>query len=254
MSVNDSHPAEAYQVETPPRRGFRPGPLAGRALLFVFGFFASLAAIILIFLAARSQMQWEVAPQSIRDKYAPAVAKPVPPANRPTTPADVGDVDPNGPGASGASQPGYRPSLAPGFGSGAPAESPYGNQQFTPSVTPAAPAPRPAPRPDTSSAAPPPARPAAPPRAAAAPKQEPPVASSAPEYRRVAGKTFKQRSDGFLVDTTYQDGSSLPVVELAAGGDAYEHTLDAHRELARFFRLSDRLVLVSDDVVYRIHP
>ena len=124
MSVNDSHPVDAYEAEAPPRRGFRPASLAGRALLLVFGFFACLAAIILVALAARSQMVWQKAPLDIHEKYLPARTQTVPPANRPPTPSDVGDIDPSAVGApSGQQQPGYRPSFAPGFPSGGSPES-----------------------------------------------------------------------------------------------------------------------------------
>ena len=73
-------------------------------------------------------------------------------------------------------------------------------------------------------------------------------------YRRVAGKTFKQQADGFLVDVLYRPDANLRVVEVTAGGPEYARLLEEHKDLAQFFRLSDRLVVVLDDVVYRVVP
>lgn len=249
MSVNDVNSTDTYGIDTPARSGARGRSIAGRALLLAFGFFASLASVVVLVMATLSQMQWQKAPEGLHEKYLPARATPVPPANRNPSPSDVGEVDPNATfDAGAAAQPSYRPTLTPGFG--ATGET---SQQFTPtyapSFTPSA-SPVTAPRPET---APSPAPVAAPPAPRAA-SHPPTPAPKGGGFRRVAGKTFKQQDDGFFVDTSYRDGLNLPVVQVTAGSPEYASLLAQHRELAQFFRLSDRLVLVSGDVVYRVVP
>ncbi len=253
MSANESNPVDAFQFESPARRGSGVRSIAGRALLVVFGFFAALAAIALLVMATISQMQWQKPPADLHDKYLPARPTAVPPANRQPTPADVGEVDPAGIGAPQGTQPQFRPGYSPGFqpppavdqGEGAPTPS------YTTVTPPRAPA-----RPGAAKAGEPSAsveRTATPaPRGHDAPAALP--APAARDYRRVAGKTFKQRDDGFLVDTEFRSDAGLPVVEVKAGSPEYTRLLDEHKDLAQYFRLSDRLILLASSVCYRVVP
>src|SRR6185369_14175484 len=154
--------------------------IAARALLILFGFVAALATAILLVMATISQMQWQYPPENV--EYGPVRQTPLPPANRPPTPADVGEIDQNE--LQAAPQQQYRPTLAPTY------QAP---QTYTPSV-PIAPAPDVRPRSMPKAAAPqadaPVAtepRPARPPRAAPAP---PPATKSAGGFRRVGAKIF----------------------------------------------------------------
>ena len=246
MSANESNPVDAFGVQAEPRPAFRVRSFAARAFLLAFGFVAALVAVAFLVQATRSQMKWQVAPNVT---YLPARPAPLPPSNRAPTPADVGDIDESVGANTGMPQ--LRPGLAPGY-QAAPVEPSY-TPSFAPTYTPSSPLtprpevrPRPAPR--TEAPAPRPAP--APPRASAGA----PEPAKAGGYRRVAGKTFKQQEDGFLVDTSYRADAGLTVVEVKAGGPEYARLLEEHRALAQFFRLSDRLVVVLDGVVYRVVP
>jgi hypothetical protein len=218
-----------------------------RAGLFVFGFLVTIAVVTLLTMAARSQLRFQYPPEDLR--YAPA--RPVPPVqNRAPRPSDISDFEEED--VPNAAAPAYTPSISPGYAPGyAPSYAPsYAPPAAAGSEPRPAPAPQPAPREPAADAVEPP-RPTAPtPR----PKAAPAPAPKAGGFRRVGGKTFKQAEDGFFVDTAYRADSKLQVVEVKAGSPEYTRLVELHRELAPYFRLADRLVVVFDGVVYRVVP
>ena len=215
-----------------------------RALLFIFAFVATIGTITLLAWTASSQLRFQRPPEDLR--YAPPRPAPAPERNRAPRPSDVSDFDEEDvPVDTGRPAPSYSPSLAPSY---MPTYAP------PPAAPDSRPAPSLPPAPRTNPEAAPEAEA---PRPPAAPVQARPAPAPAPKpagYKRVAGKTFKQNADGFFVDTTYRPEANLQVVEVKAGSPEYTRLLDTRRELAQFFRLADRLVVVLDDVVYRVVP
>ncbi len=242
MSANESNSVDAFGVQAPSQPTFRVRSLAVRALLLAFAFIAALATIAVLIVATMSQMQWQDVPENL--EYPRPRTTPLPASNRAVTPADVGDID-----ELPAPQQQYRPTVVPGASNVQPYTPSYG-PSFTPSV-PVTPQREPRPRPAPTSEAPAPEAAPPPPRASAA---APPARLAAGGFRRVAGKTFKQEEDGFLVDTSYDAAAGLQIVEVAAGSPECARLLDTHKNLAPYFRLSDRLLVVVDGVAYRVVP
>lgn len=216
----------------------------------LFGaFLVVVVAGALLVLAARSQMRLQPPPTDLT--YAPARSS-ASPSNRQSqrsSTTETGDELDTNP-ASGSINPATGvPDLAvPGY----PAAPAYTDPSYM----------RPMPRPEVH---PLPAAPSAtpltqpvpaPPRTASAPNHppSPPEPASSARFRRVGDKTFASNPDGFLVDTSYVATANLPVVEVVAGSAEYARVLEEHRDLAQFFRLSDRLIVVSDGAVYRVVP
>lgn len=209
-----------------------------------------LGTLTLLALAARSQMQFQYAPTDL--KYPPAQPVPAARRDRMPKPSDIGDIDDDDEDDDG---PAYTPTLAPTYGQPA---NPSFSPTFTPSttVTPPPPQQRPQPAPRAETAAPrtaaPAPRPAAPPLKKVAETPEP--APKVGGFRRVGNKVFKQMDDGFLTDTAYRADANLETVEVRAGSADYSRLIAEHRDLARYFRLSDQLVVVFENVVYRVVP
>ena len=84
--------------------------------------------------------------------------------------------------------------------------------------------------------------------------ETPRPAAPGPAFRRVGQKTFKRDAEGFYVDTAFRADAKLPVVEVTAGSKEYVALLDSVKDLAQYFRLSDRLVVVLGETVYRVVP
>lgn len=212
-----------------------------RAVVFLFAFVATIGTLTFLVAAARSQLTFQYPPKDLR--YAPPRPAPPPEKNRAPRPSDISDFDDDEVPALGAGVPSYSPSQAPSY---MPSYTPPPAAPDGQPAPAAPPAPRPTSRvaPETEATAP-----------TAPPHRAKPARTPKPGgYRRVAGKTFKQGEDGVFVDTTYRAEAGLRVVEVKAGSPEYTRLLDERRELTQFFRLADRLVVVLDDVVYRVVP
>lgn len=226
--------------------------------LAAFALVALLVTVVLLFLSARAQMQFQESPTDI--KYGPVQRIPAAsPDARAAGKADEVDEDadtaPSTPGANGA---GIIPGI-PGINGGplfpsapqAPAytpaptapprtEPPAAGRAAAPKVTPES-----APLPTT------PADPSTRPRSTVR-SDDPPA--DAGRIRRVGGKSFKRDATGVLVDSAYDAKAGLEVKTFVAGSDAYIQLLEARQDLRQFFRLDDRLIVVVDNIVYRVVP
>jgi hypothetical protein len=144
--------------------------------------------------------------------------------------------------------PGYRPGIAPNYPIAPLEVTPQPNPAFQPPAARPEPQQKNEPAPKAGGAAP------APPAPLRRTSTAAPPSAKGPAYRRVGQKTFKQESDGALVDIEFKPEAKLKVVELVAGSDEYNAVLKQIAALGQYFRLSDHLVVVFDDVVYRVSP
>ncbi|MCA1593180.1 MAG: VIT and VWA domain-containing protein [Acidobacteria bacterium] len=69
--------------------------------------------------------------------------------------------------------------------------------------------------------------------------------------RKVGDKTFYQR-DGVWLDAEFKPDARLPETTLVFGGDEYFALLKREPQLARYFALGERVVVVFKDRVYRV--
>lgn len=226
-------------------------------VLAAFALVALLVTVVLLFLSARSQMQFQVSPTDI--KYGPVQR--IPAASPDSRVAGKAEDDDDS--DSAATQPGaYGAGIIPGMPgiSGGPL---FPSAPQAPAYTPAPAAPTrtippPAGHSGPAKVAPetaaPPADPAGPvtrPRSSAR-SDGPPVDTG--RIRRVGSKSFKRDGTGTLVDTAYNANAGLEIVTVVAGSDAYVTLLEARQDLRQFFRLDDRLIVVVDNIVYRVVP
>lgn len=72
--------------------------------------------------------------------------------------------------------------------------------------------------------------------------------------RRVGSKSFRRDATGVLVDTAYVAKNGLEEVTVVAGSDAYVSLLESRQDLRPYFRLDDHLIVVVDNIVYRVVP
>jgi Ca-activated chloride channel homolog len=72
-----------------------------------------------------------------------------------------------------------------------------------------------------------------------------------PDMRKVGDKTFYLRDDVWT-DSEFKAGSKLPETALEFGGDDYFALLKREPQLARFFSLGERVVVVYKGHVYRV--
>lgn len=243
-------------------------PVAGssrlRSFLFalglsLFALVALLVTVILLYLSARSQMHFQTAPTDI--KYAPAQR--IPAATDRKGAADERESnDADEDGDDGARSGGYGTGIIPGIPgiSGGPL---FPSAPQAPAYTPAPTAPARSDKaptvtpkaakdePESTNPYAPQAGPTAPPKATGRRES---TASDVGRMRRVGTKSFKRDANGFLVDTTYTSESGLETIELVAGTDSYVRLLEARPDLQQYFRLDDRLIVVVDNVVYRVVP
>jgi hypothetical protein len=87
------------------------------------------------------------------------------------------------------------------------------------------------------------------PAATVAPGQAPPAPTGPAAISYVADKTFVQRA-GVWTDTAYQQGSDTRKVTFAS--DEYFELLAQKPELAQFFALGTRVIVVLDGVAYEV--
>jgi hypothetical protein len=78
--------------------------------------------------------------------------------------------------------------------------------------------------------------------------------AAAGEIRQMGDKTFRRETDGTWVDVAFDRSKDLKVVEVVAGSGDYQRLLATERQLGAYFRLSDQLVVVFGDTVYRLLP
>lgn len=218
-----------------------------------FSLVALLATVVLLFLSARAQMQFQVSPTDI--KYAPAQRIPAAGSeDRAVNARDDEDSDdePEQPGGFGA---GIVPGI-PGI-SGGPL---FPTSPQAPAYTPAPSRVEPAPKGEAASprttpeSSPPAAAPVAPstkPRSSGSRER---TAGSVGRTRRVGAKTFARDGTGVLVDSVYDASAGLETVTLVAGSDPYVRLLESRPELRQYFRLDDQLIVVIDNIVYRVVP
>lgn len=228
-------------------------------VLAAFALVALLVTVVLLFLSARAQMQFQESPTDI--KYGPVQRIPAASQDsRAAGKAEEEDEDQD----TAPSQPGpYGAGIIPGIPGiiGGPL---FPSAPQAPAYTPA---PAPSPKTDTPAAGrpaapkvtpepvPPPAAgpvdPATRPRSSAR-GDNPPVDTG--RIRRVGGKSFKRDAAGVLVDSAYDANAGLEEKTVVAGSDAYVRLLEARQDLRQFFRLDDRLIVVVDNIVYRVVP
>ncbi len=227
-------------------------------VLSAFALVALLVTVVLLFLSARAQMQFQVSPTDI--KYGPVQRIP---AATPDSRATANSEDDDDDSDSAPAQPGaYGAGIIPGIPgiSGGPL---FPSSPQAPSYTPAPAAPSRTEPPQAGRSAPvkvaPDTTPA--PAATADPVTRPrnsarhegtPVDTG--RIRRVGNKSFKRDGTGTLVDTAYDSNAGLEIVTVVAGSDAYVRLLEARQDLRQFFRLDDRLIVVVDNIVYRVVP
>lgn len=227
-------------------------------VLAAFALVALLVTVVLLFLSARAQMQFQVSPTDI--KYGPVQR--IPAASQDSRASgnaeeedDDSDSAPTQPGGYGA---GIIPGI-PGITGGPLFPTSPQAPAYTPA--PAAPARTEPPKagqsapvkvaPETAPTSPGPAEPNTRPRSSV--RSEGPPADTG-RIRRVGGKSFKRDGTGTLVDTAYNSNAGLEIVTVVAGSDAYVTLLEARQDLRQFFRLDDRLIVVVDNIVYRVVP
>ena len=231
-------------------RALRMRSVVARAALTVFALVAIGVAAVLLFLATRSQTRIQQPPADL--KYAPARPIPAAPsgrggANGGTIDLDEIDEDDFDDEDLGLPEPGYRPGVSPAYpvppiNSAPPAPAPQQQPQ------------QPAPQPQTPQQPTSEERPARPAPLRRVSVETPRPAAPGPAFRRVGQKTFKRDAEGFYVDTAFRADAKLPVVEVKAGSKEYVALLDSVKDLAQYFRLSDRLVVVLGETVYRVVP
>lgn len=248
----------------PEQHTSRLRPVLFALALAAFALVALMATAILLFLSARAQMRFQTSPTDI--KYAPAQRIPAAPAaghggserSRDDESDEASDREASVvPGGYGGIVPGI-----PGIGAGplfpaAPAPA-------APAYTPAPPAKSDVKQPVPGPAGAPTATPA--PSGAAAPSPAPATGAGrepahkpadeagSPSIRRVGGKTFRRDASGVLVDTAYREDSGAQRKILIAGSPDYIGFLESRPDLRQYFRLSDRLIVVVDDVIYQVIP
>jgi hypothetical protein len=220
--------------------------LIARLGLLLGALIVLLVAGALLVLAARSQMRIQQTPTDL--KYAPARPTPVATKQTARTPdEDAASLDTN-------PAPGIDPNTGvPALGMPAYPMAPvYGDSSQRPMPRPEV---RTLPPAQTPTAPPPVATPSIHGTHAAGPQQPAPSsAAQSSRFRRVGDKIFAVAANGFLVDTTFVEGSNLPVVEVVAGSPDYDRLLEQRADLAQYFRLSDKLIVVADNTVYRVVP
>lgn len=228
--------------------------------LAAFALVALLATAVLLFLSARSQMRFQVSPTDI--KYAPAQRIPsATPSTRSAGSDDDDDDDEEAPDSSAARPGGYGGIIPgiPGIGGGplfptAPQAPAYTPAPAAPArTTPPPAAEKTGPKTTPEATAPPAARPepAVSPRSNRSRDGAP---RDAGRIRRVGDKSFKRDAAGVLVDTAYSADAGLEEVTLVAGSDPYVRLLESRQDLRSFFRLDDHLIVVVDNIVYRVVP
>ena len=228
-------------------------------VLSAFALVALLVTVVLLFLSARAQMQFQVSPTDI--KYGPVQRIPAAsPDSREAANAEEDDDDDSD--SAPAQRGGYGAGLIPGIPgiSGGPL---FPSAPQSPAYTPAPAAPSRTVLPPAGHAGPAKAEPeSAPPSTAPAGPVTRPRSSvrsdGAPvdtgRIRRVGGKSFKRDGTGTLVDSAYNANAGLEIVTVVAGSDAYVRLLEERQDLRQFFRLDDRLIVVVDNIVYRVVP
>jgi len=117
----------------------------------------------------------------------------------------------------------------------------------TGAVAAAPPAPRPTVPPATP--APTPRPPSATPRPGGAPPPAPPPAPPAVEQRFVGDKSFVLK-DGVWIDTAYETGTET--VKVPFGSDAYFQLLAEKPDLAPYFALGERVIVVFEGSAYEV--
>ena len=70
--------------------------------------------------------------------------------------------------------------------------------------------------------------------------------------RKVGDKTFYLR-DGVWTDSEFKPDAKLPETAVEFGGDEYFALIKREPQLARFFSLGERVVVVHDGRVYRVN-
>ncbi len=70
--------------------------------------------------------------------------------------------------------------------------------------------------------------------------------------KKVGDKTFYLR-DGVWLDSEFKPEAKLPETALTFGGDEYFALVSREPELARFFALGERVVVIYKGRIYRVN-